>query len=95
VCSSDLEMQRACGSDMECMWVTQAFLRNGMGASLDVAVGPNPSVAIMDMLEIVKRMRAAAKEKQARFRDDCFFIRSLRTSYSFRINGWCTGSYLS
>jgi hypothetical protein len=44
------EMQRACGSDMECMWVTQAFLRNGMGASLDVAVGPNPSVAIMDML---------------------------------------------
>lgn len=44
------EMQRACVSDMECMWVTQAFLRNGMGASLDVAVGPNPSVAIMDML---------------------------------------------
>jgi hypothetical protein len=44
------DMQRACGSDMECMWVTQAFLRNGMGASLDVAVGPNPSVAIMDML---------------------------------------------
>ena len=44
------EMQRECGSDMECMWVTQAFLRNGMGASLDVAVGPNPSVAIMDML---------------------------------------------
>lgn len=44
------EMQRACGSDMECMWVSQAFLRNGMGASLDVAVGPNPSVAIMDML---------------------------------------------
>ena len=44
------EMQRACGSDMQCMWVTQAFLRNGMGASLDVAVGPNPSVAIMDML---------------------------------------------
>ena len=44
------DMQHACGSDMECMWVTQAFLRNGMGASLDVAVGPNPSVAIMDML---------------------------------------------
>ncbi len=44
------EMQRACGSDMQCMWVSQAFLRNGMGASLDVAVGPNPSVAIMDML---------------------------------------------
>ena len=44
------QVQRECGSDMECMWVTQAFLRNGMGASLDVAVGPNPSVAIMDML---------------------------------------------
>ena len=44
------QVQRECGSDMDCMWITQAFLRNSMGASLDVAVGPNPSVAIMDML---------------------------------------------
>ena len=27
-----------------------AFLRNGMGASLDIAVGPNPRVAMLDLL---------------------------------------------
>ena len=48
--SACFQMQRACGGDMECMWVTQAFLRNGMGASLDIAVGPNPGVSILDML---------------------------------------------
>ena len=31
-----------------------AFLRNGMGASLDIAVGPNPRVAMLDLLVLAK-----------------------------------------
>jgi hypothetical protein len=31
---------------IEALW----FLRNGMGASLDIAVGPNPRVAMLDLL---------------------------------------------
>jgi len=31
-------------------WLAQSFLRNGVGASLDIAVGPNPRVSILDLL---------------------------------------------
>ena len=61
------QVQRECGSDMDCMWITQAFLRNSMGASLDVAVGPNPSVAIMDMLVLCSLETWALKYHWAGF----------------------------
>jgi methyl-accepting chemotaxis protein len=31
-------------------WMAQSFLRNGLGAALDIAAGPNPSVALLDIL---------------------------------------------
>ncbi len=31
-------------------WLAQSFLRNGVGASLDIAVGPNPAVNVLDLL---------------------------------------------
>lgn len=31
-------------------WLAQSFLRNGVGASLDIAVGPNPPVSMLDLL---------------------------------------------
>lgn len=31
-------------------WLTLSFLRNGMGAALDIASGPNPDVALLDLL---------------------------------------------
>lgn len=31
-------------------WMAQGLLRNGFGASLDIASGPNPAIAMMDML---------------------------------------------
>ena len=31
-------------------WLAQSFLRNGVAASLDIAVGPNPSVSVLDLL---------------------------------------------
>ncbi|MFM9168588.1 MAG: hypothetical protein ACKOTD_00290 [Phycisphaerales bacterium] len=31
-------------------WLAQAMLRNGFGASLDIAVGANPAVSMLDML---------------------------------------------
>jgi len=31
-------------------WLAQSFLRNGVGASLDIAVGPNPAVSLLDLL---------------------------------------------
>lgn len=34
-------------------WMAQSFLRNGVGASLDIAVGPNPSTSILDLLVLV------------------------------------------
>lgn len=34
-------------------WMAQSFLRNGVGASLDIAVGPNPSTSIIDLLVLV------------------------------------------
>ncbi len=31
-------------------WLALSFLRNGMGAALDIAAGPNPDVAVLDLL---------------------------------------------
>ena len=36
--------------DSKGRWLAQSFLRNGVGASLDIAVGPNPSVNLLDLL---------------------------------------------
>jgi hypothetical protein len=33
-------------------WLAQSFLRNGVGASLDIAVGPNPAVNLLDLLVV-------------------------------------------
>ena len=39
--------------DAKGRWLAQSFLRNGVGASLDIAVGPNPSVNLLDLLVLV------------------------------------------
>jgi len=39
--------------DSKGRWLAMSFLRNGVGASLDVAVGPNPSTNLLDMLVLV------------------------------------------
>jgi hypothetical protein len=36
--------------DSKGRWLAQSFLRNGVGASLDIAVGPNPAVNVLDFL---------------------------------------------
>jgi hypothetical protein len=36
--------------DAKGRWLAQSFLRNGVGASLDIAVGPNPAVGLLDLL---------------------------------------------
>lgn len=36
--------------DSKGRWLAQSFLRNGVGASLDIAVGPNPPVSLLDLL---------------------------------------------
>jgi hypothetical protein len=36
--------------DRKGRWLAQSFLRNGVGASLDIAVGPNPPVSLLDLL---------------------------------------------
>jgi len=36
--------------DSKGRWLAQSFLRNGVGASLDIAVGPNPSTNLLDIL---------------------------------------------
>jgi len=36
--------------DSKGRWLTQSFLRNAVGAALDIGVGPNPSVSILDLL---------------------------------------------
>jgi hypothetical protein len=47
---SMIAVQSATGVDMQTRFNGVAFLRNGMGASLDIAVGPNPRVALLDLL---------------------------------------------
>lgn len=36
--------------DSKGRWLALSFLRNGVGASLDIAVGPNPTVSLLDLL---------------------------------------------
>jgi hypothetical protein len=36
--------------DAKGRWLAQSFLRNGVGASMDIAVGPNPAISLMDLL---------------------------------------------
>lgn len=43
-------LQSAPGISMQTRFNGESFLRNGMGASLDIAVGPNPRVAMLDLL---------------------------------------------
>jgi hypothetical protein len=43
-------LQSAPGISMQTRFNGASFLRNGMGASLDIAVGPNPRVAMLDLL---------------------------------------------
>jgi hypothetical protein len=38
--------------DSKGRWLAQSFLRNGVGASLDIAVGPNPPVSLLDLLVV-------------------------------------------
>ncbi|MFM7809133.1 MAG: hypothetical protein ACKPEA_14585, partial [Planctomycetota bacterium] len=47
---SMIALQSAPGLDLRSRSNGVSFLRNGMGASLDIAVGPNPRVAILDLL---------------------------------------------
>jgi hypothetical protein len=47
---SMVAIQSASGIGMETRINGLAFLRNGMGASLDIAVGPNPRVSMLDLL---------------------------------------------
>lgn len=39
--------------DRTSRWLAQSFLRNGVGAAVDVATGPNPDVAVLDMVVLV------------------------------------------
>lgn len=39
--------------DSKGRWLAQSFLRNGVGASLDIAVGPNPPVSLLDLLVLI------------------------------------------
>jgi len=43
-------LTRSGNLDSKGRWLAQSFLRNGVGASLDIAVGPNPPVSILDLL---------------------------------------------
>ena len=36
--------------DAKGRWLAQSFLRNGVGASMDIAVGPNPATSLLDLL---------------------------------------------
>ena len=47
---SMLALQSAPDIGMQTQFNGLSFLRNGMGASLDIAVGPNPRVAMLDLL---------------------------------------------
>jgi hypothetical protein len=43
-------LTRSSRPDPKARWLAQSFLRNGVGASLDIAVGPNPPVSLLDLL---------------------------------------------
>ncbi len=38
--------------DPRARWLIQSFLRNGVGAAIDIATGPNPDVALLDLLVV-------------------------------------------
>jgi hypothetical protein len=38
-------------------WLVFSFLRNGVGASLDIAIGPNPPVSLLDLLVMTSLQR--------------------------------------
>ena len=39
--------------DTKGRWLAQSFMRNGVAASLDIAVGPNPPVSLLDLLVLI------------------------------------------
>ncbi|MFO1051077.1 MAG: hypothetical protein U1F36_02535 [Planctomycetota bacterium] len=41
------------GIDSTGRWLSLSFLRNGMGAALDIASGPNPDIGLLDLLVLV------------------------------------------
>ena len=43
-------MTRSGQLDAKGRWLAQSFLRNGVGASMDIAVGPNPATSLLDLL---------------------------------------------
>lgn len=43
-------LTRSGNLDAKGRWLAQSFLRNGVGASLDIAVGPNPAVNLLDLM---------------------------------------------
>ena len=43
-------MTRSGQLDTKGRWLAQSFLRNGVGASMDIAVGPNPATSLLDLL---------------------------------------------
>ena len=48
--------------DMRTRWYAQGILCDGMGASLDIAAGPNPGVAMLDLL-VLSSLQAWVAEK--------------------------------
>ncbi len=49
-------------NDPRARWLTASFLRNGVGASIDIATGPNPDVALLDLL-VLASLQTWAFEK--------------------------------
>lgn len=43
-------LARSDAIDPKGRWLAQSFLRNGMGAAIDIAAGPNPRVGLLDLL---------------------------------------------
>ena len=55
-------IQATPGIDMRTRWYAQGILCDGMGASLDIAAGPNPGVAMLDLL-VLSSLQAWVAEK--------------------------------
>lgn len=49
-------------ADPKARWLAQSFLRNGMGAALDIASGPNPNVSLLDLLVLSSLQTWAFRE---------------------------------
>lgn len=50
-------------NDPRARWLAMSFLRNGVGAAVDIATGPNPAVSILDLL-VLSSLQTWAFEKQ-------------------------------